>query len=55
MSLVYVGQQVIIGIPARNLTDEEVERYGGEKYLLSTGLYKKPPDTKKKASKKDGE
>lgn len=29
-------------IPARNLTDEEVERLGGEKALLATGLYERP-------------
>jgi len=29
------------GIPARDLTDEEVEKFGGERFLLSTGLYEK--------------
>ena len=29
------------GIPARDLTDKEVERLGGEKNLLETGLYEK--------------
>ena len=27
------------GIPARDLTAEEVEIYGGKLYLLATGLY----------------
>ena len=34
------------GIPARNLTKEEVERYGGEDYLLSTNQYVKPMSNK---------
>jgi len=29
------------GIPARDLTDQEVEWLGGEKSLLDTGLYAK--------------
>lgn len=29
------------GIPARDLTAEEVKQYGGEKALLETRLYKK--------------
>jgi len=38
-------------IPARDLQDEEVERCGGEEYLLNTGLYQKPapePQNKKR-------
>lgn len=41
---------VLLGVPGRDLTAEEVEKYGGEKYLISTGLYEKP---KKKGG--DGE
>ena len=38
----YIGQGAfMVGIPARDLTDEEVEKYGGEKALLETGLYEK--------------
>lgn len=31
------------GVPARDLSDEEVEALGGEKALLKTGLYEKLP------------
>lgn len=35
----YIGQgAAIVGIPARNLTDEEVKRFGKSR-LLKTGLY----------------
>lgn len=35
----YIGQgAAIVGVPARNLTDEEVKRFG-KKRLLKTGLY----------------
>jgi len=36
------------GIPARNLSVEEVKKYGGEDYLTMNGVYKKP---KAKANK----
>lgn len=42
--LIYVGNGFIPGIPARLLSDDEVKKYGGEKFLLSTGLYEKPKD-----------
>jgi hypothetical protein len=34
------------GLPARDLSPDEVIKYGGEKYLLSTKLYKKPIQNK---------
>ena len=37
----------IIGIPARNLSNEEVKKYGGKEFLLETGLYKEPANSKK--------
>ena len=40
--LIYIGKGFLNGLPARNLTDDEVEALGGEKVLLATGLYKKP-------------
>ena len=41
--LIYVGRGAAIpDIPARDLTDEEVERCGGEQKLVKTGLYRKP-------------
>ena len=40
IALVYVGEGVKVnGIPARDLTPEEVESLGGEKYIRETGLY----------------
>lgn len=38
MSLKYVGGGFIAGVPARNLSEEEVRRYGRDK-LLASGLY----------------
>ena len=35
----YVGKASIHGIPARDLTDREVEKHGGAALLESTGLY----------------
>lgn len=40
MSLVYIGRGAAIpGIPARDLTAEEVEYFGGAESLVATGLY----------------
>jgi len=40
--LKYIGKnEALAGVPARDLTDEEVEAYGGEKMLLASGLYEK--------------
>jgi len=36
--LKYVGKSFIVGIPARDLTDEEVKRFGKQK-LLDSRLY----------------
>jgi hypothetical protein len=38
----YNGKGFMVGIPARDLTDDEVKKYGGAKFLLSLGLYEKP-------------
>ena len=35
------GVQGLPGIPARDLSQVEVVRYGGEKALLGTGLYER--------------
>lgn len=43
--LIYTGGTFggwLPNIPARNLSDEEVEQYGGEAALLKTGLYERP-------------
>jgi hypothetical protein len=57
MKLIYVGDGFLPGIPARDLTDEEVEAHGGAASLIATGLYQaedsKPAAGKKAA--KDGE
>jgi hypothetical protein len=38
--LKYVGNGSLAGIPARDLTDDEVKKFG-EAFLLATGLYAK--------------
>ena len=53
----YIGNGFLIGIPARDLTDDEVIKHGGEKFLLSTGLYakvKKEPDKEPVKEASDG-
>lgn len=40
--LKYIGKGFVPGIPGRDLNSDEVKKYGGEKYLLSTGLFEKP-------------
>jgi len=52
----YLGTGFLAGIPARDLTAEEVEKFG-EKFLLSTGLYEKEKlkvEEKTKVEVKDG-
>ena len=44
--LKYIGNGFLPGIPARDLKDDEVKKYGGVKFLLSTGLYAKPKKKK---------
>lgn len=40
MNLIYVGNGAFIpGVPARSLSAEEVERYGGADALLMSKLY----------------
>lgn len=34
----YIGKAFIVGIPARDLTDEEAAQFG-KKFLLDSGLY----------------
>lgn len=46
------GVEGIYNIPARDLTKEETEKYGGEKALLATGLYAKARGGKVKKSAK---
>lgn len=42
----YIGKASIHGIPARDLSEREVERYGGAILLEATGLYEIIPDEK---------
>lgn len=37
--LKYKGNGFIPGIPARNLSTKEVEKYGGEALLVASGIY----------------
>ena len=46
--LKYIGTSFIVGIPARDLTDEEVSRLN-KKRLLDSGLYKEVRIGKKKS------
>lgn len=51
----YIGNgEWLPGVPARDLTKEEVKQHGKD-YLLSTGLYEQIKPAKKAAAKKDGE
>lgn len=51
--LIYVGKGAfIVDIPARDLTDEEVKKYG-KKYLLKSGLYVEPDKPESKEEVKD--
>jgi len=47
IGLVYISGS-LKGIPARNLSVDEVKKYGGEGWLTMNGVYKKP---KSKANK----
>lgn len=45
VGLIYTGRGMglfIHGVPARDLTEAEVEQYGGERALLKSGIYEKP-------------
>jgi hypothetical protein len=47
----YIGNgEHKIGIPARDLNDEEVAELGGEEVLIATGLYAKPAKVSRKAA-----
>lgn len=55
----YTGDGFMPGVPARDLTEDEVKEHGGLRLLLATGLYERveePPadKTEKAASKKAG-
>ena len=46
--LKYIGSAFIVGIPARDLTDEEVSHFN-KKRLLDSGLYQEVRVSKKKS------
>lgn len=39
MTLKYIGTGFLRGVPRRDLSDAEVEKHGGEEFLVGTGLY----------------
>lgn len=52
--LEYIGNgEFIPGVPARDLTGEEVKALGGEQALIGSGLYRKPAPQDKKQIKQD--
>lgn len=55
--LKYIGKGAILGIPARDLTKEETEKYGGEKLLTETGMWQacKATTPKKQSKQEEGE
>jgi hypothetical protein len=53
--LIWNGKGFLPGIPARDLDDDEVKEFGGEKKLLASGLYEKEAPPKKRAPKKQTE
>ncbi len=61
MKLKYIGNEFLPGVPARDLTEDEVEECGGEQVLLASGLYAEDkPATKAdktvgKTAEKEGE
>lgn len=53
MGMKYTGKgNFRVGVPARNLTDAEVKKFGRE-YLLSTGFYEEIRKPKKRKEKID--
>lgn len=55
MKLKYIGAGFVPGVPARDLTAEEVEGHGGAKALIASGLYVEDKPTAGKKADKDGE
>jgi hypothetical protein len=53
--LKYIGKGFMPGIPARDLSDEEVEKHGGIEFLVETGLYELEKKKKKQPKKEVAE
>ena len=49
-ALIFKGKGFFVGIPARNLTEEEANRHGRE-FLIASGLYAEPVTAKRKYQK----
>lgn len=49
--LIYCGTGFLPGVPARDLTPEEVTRFGGVTELTQNGLYRLPEPARKPARK----
>lgn len=49
--LKYIGNGFLVGVPMRDLTDDEVEKCGGEEFLIGTGLYANPDEGRAKPEK----
>jgi hypothetical protein len=49
IAMKWLGNGFYVKVPARDLTAEEVKRYGGREFLLSLGIYAEiePPKPKK--------
>lgn len=48
IALKYIGRGAfVVGIPPRDLTEDEIKQFGGIKKLLATGLYQEPAERRK--------
>ena len=55
VKLKWNGKGFVYHIPARDLTEEEVEKYGGERALLKLGIYERVEQPKKRPTKAKAE
>lgn len=47
------GIECLYGIPARDLTDEEAEQYGGREYLIGRGYWIEEEEREREISSRD--
>lgn len=52
IGLIYKGNGFFVSIPARDLTPEEVKKFGKD-FLLSLGLYEEPQTKRKPLAQPD--
>jgi hypothetical protein len=52
IALRWKGNGFYVKVPARDLSADEVQKYGGREFLLSLGLYEEIEQPKPKAAKK---